>query len=315
MDDSAQTSCYASRCFSRIVYTNIGRCLPWLPTLIAQMKCMFSQVRPQLDAADADRGSAIMRGLRACFTCLGHFEVKAGSKTYASHADEFTLVLKGFDLFSWLAGSRHAALRLHLLSPVLRLLLGLQQSGDCSVRELVNESSERLFKTLHELMGYGRHGDTLSAPVHLGHTRRALDDLGGFASEQGSAVSWYSETGTDSDSDMSDDSDTQGNTRSLRRGVPERRSRHTASSIRKISLQCLQHTVRLCTAKTVHSYIFKFLPEVQATHPKPFNTTLITVLLYDPSFRVRKSAAGNKLCVISFDLLRYNALQRHLKHS
>jgi hypothetical protein len=70
-----------------------------------------------------------------------------------------------------------------------------------------------------------------------------------------------------------------------------RSTRRLSLRVRATALYCVRALANLST-KPLQSKWSLFVPEVLGTHPRPFSPTLITVLLYDSSSRVKEAAAA-----------------------
>lgn len=68
--------------------------------------------------------------------------------------------------------------------------------------------------------------------------------------------------------------------------------------VRATALQCVAALAK-AAPRVLHARWGVFLPEVQGTHPRPFAPSLLTLVLYDVSARVREAAAGALAAVVA----------------
>jgi hypothetical protein len=153
---------------------------------------------------------------------------------------------------------------------------------------------------VHGSGGGSVSGGTASA-AGGGSGQKGLPGPGGSVSRPGGgggggASSWYTNSDSEEEDGEGGGASESGAGFSLAAGAAKHK-RLIPIRVRATALQCLQALAKHF-AKVVQSRWELFIPQVQGVHPRPYATSLLTVVLFDPSHRVQETAAAALAAIV-----------------
>ena len=291
---AATTSAAACRTLGCIIFANSDRLQAWAPRLCATLCAVAgAPAGPASSEADTARYAALV----AC----GNLIQKGGARLSPLHGDAvlpaLEVVLTHAPAGSGLPPPAPATAR--LLASALRVLQLILHAGTHAVKEAAAKRGEEGLRALYVLSVQGSSAPPLKTrqPTAIPAPYRPPPSRTRAPFPSGRSVSGSSWCTDESDSE-GEGGASGGEGDEWSRRTPATTSRQLGIRVVVGALHCVEAWARQLP-RSMHSKWSLFIPDMQGCHPKPFQPTLLTLLLFDSSTRVREAAAlalGAALC-------------------